>query len=401
MGRVTEQRLWLREPAAWIGSAILRVRRNFSEMRTAGEVCCSETALAAGNYAGGTLHYNYAVPKRQCMQRAEWRLVPGRSAVHLSEHYKLDCDYGTAMMALYKTGDGSDAIYLCANHIGEVQPRAANQNLGDVRLIEAEGNAGSTGGNGARGARAVALATAEVEIPKPVTPVAALPLRSVSNIKAAKVMERPVRAPARDLTYGSAAKALVDEAIWNMATGDFELYRTAVGQGRSVIEAALAAGGQLGVVHRKISEYTIKLESILFESKARISREDALDRPFEQATQEVIASDGMSDTEKDAAIAQIGALQESINKGLECEITPLQAFRVACLIAERVNWGTSANVDEALKPVYRAIYGSARSALRKSAPHAQTLEERLTNLYAARADLDDAIAAKDSQRLTA
>ena len=273
-----------------------------------------------------------AMPKRQCAERARWRLVPGRPAAPLSEHYKLDCDYGTPVMALYKTGDGSDAIYLCANHIGEVQVRVGHQNFGDVRVVEAEA-AGSTGA--AESAVPAAAFVAEVAAPKPVTPIAAVPVRSVKRLKAATVIDRPVRMPARDLTYGNAAKALVDEAIWNMATGDFELYRTALGQGRSTIEAALAAGGQLGVVHRKISEYTIKLEAILFESKARINREEAIDKPFEQATQEIIGNDKMGDAAKDAAIAHIGALQESVNKGLEREISPLQAHRVACAIGEK------------------------------------------------------------------
>jgi hypothetical protein len=322
--------------------------------------------------------------------------VPGRPAAPLSEHYKLDCDYGMPIMALYKNGDGSDAVYLCANHISEVQVRAGNQNLADVRLIEAEAGARAVSND-----NSVSVSVAEVATPKPVTPIAAVPVRSVSSIKAAKIIERPVRTPARDLTYGNAAKALVDEAIWNMATGDFELYKTAIKQGRSTIEAALAAGGQLGVVHRKISEYTIKLEAILFESKARISREEAIDKPFEQATQEIIANEPMSDAAKDAAIEHIGALQESVNKGLEAEITPLQAHRIACAIGERVNWGTSASLAEELRSAYRAVYGNVRSALRKSAPHAQMLEERLVNLFAARADLDHAIAAKDSQRLTA
>lgn len=337
------------------------------------------------------------MPKRQCAERARWRLVPGRPAAPLSEHYKLDCDYGTPIMALYKTGDGNDSIYLCANHIGEVPVRVGQQNFGDVRLVEAE----AAGGVAVADSIApTSVSVAELAAPKPVTPIPA-PVRSVKSLKAATVIDRPVRMAARDLTYGNAAKALVDEAIWNMATGDFELYKTALGQGRSTIEAALAAGGQLGVVHRKISEYTIKLEAILFESKARINREEAIDKPFEQATQEIIANDKMADAAKDTAIAHIGALQESVNKGLEREITPLQAHRIACAIGERVNWGTSAAVAEELRPVYRAVYGSVRSALRKSAPHAQQLEERLVNLFAARADLDHAIAAKNSQRLTA
>jgi hypothetical protein len=325
--------------------------------------------------------------------------VPGRPAAPLSEHYKLDCDYGMPIMALYKNGDGSDAVYVCANHINEVQVRAGSRNFADVRVIE--GEAADHAAPADKVATVSAAEAVAVTAPKPITPIESVPVRSVRSLKAATVIDRPSRTPARDLTYGNAAKALVDEAIWNMATGDFELYKTAIKQGRSAIEAALAAGGQLGVVHRKMSEYTIKLEAILFESKARISREDAIDRPFEQATQEIIANEAMSDAAKDAAMEHIGALQESINKGLEAEITPLQAHRIACAIGERVNWGTSASLAEELRSAYRAVYGTVRSALRKSAPHAQMLEERLVNLFAARADLDHAIAAKDSQRLTA
>jgi hypothetical protein len=354
--------------------------------------------LQQANYAGRSVPYNCGVPKRQCIERAKWRLVPGRPAAPLSEHYKLDCDYGTPIMALYKTGDGSDAVYLCGNHIGEVQVRAGHQNFGDVRVIESEATAAVNGESAAR----AAVSVAEIVAPKPMTPIAPGPARSVKSLKAATSIDRPpVRKFTRDLTYGNAAKALVDEAIWNMAAGDFELYKTALRQGRAPIEAALAAGGQLAIVHRKISEYTIKLEAALFESKARISREEAVDKPFEQATQEIIASDALDDAAKDTAMEHIGALQESINKGLESEISPLQAHRIACAIGERVNWGTSASLGEELRPAYRAVYGSVRSALRRSAPHVQMLEERLVNLFAARADLDHSIASKDSQRLTA
>jgi hypothetical protein len=323
--------------------------------------------------------------------------VPGRPAVHLSEHYKLDCDYGTQVMALYKIGDGSDAIYVCGNHIGEVQARPSNQGLADVRLVAGETSAPDTAVP-----NNVAVPIAATAPPKPVMPKPApVALKTVGAVRMVRAADRPGRAPARDLIYGNAAKALVDESIWNMAPGDFALYRTALQQGRPVIEAALAAGGQLAVVHRKISEYSIKLESVLFESKAKINREDVIDKAFEQAITEIIGNAALGDAEKDAAIAHIGSLQESINRGLEREISPFQAYRVAAMLGERVNWGTGASVSEELKPAYRTVYSSARNALRSSAPHIQILEERLTNLHAAKADLESAVAAKDSQRLTA
>ena len=323
--------------------------------------------------------------------------MPGRPSVRLSEHYKLDCDYGTQMMALYKIGDGSDAIYLCGNHIGEIQARPSSQGLADVRLVAGEANSEEANTTETSVADNPPVAKVEPPSPKP----APVPAKPQNTIRLARLTERPGRIPARDLIYGNAAKALVDEAIWNMAPGDFALYKTAQQQGRSVIEAALAAGGQLAVVHRKISEYSIKLESILFESKAKINREDVIGKAFEQAITEIIANTALADAEKDAAIAHIGSLQESINRGLEREITPFQAYRVAAMLGERVNWGTGASVSEELKAAYRTVYSSARNALRSSAPHIQILEERLTNLHAAKADLELSIAAKDSHRLSA
>src|SRR6185437_4641522 len=173
----------------------------------------------------GALYYNDGVSKRQCIERAKWRLVPGRPAAPLSEHYKLDCVHGMPIMALYKTGDGSDAIYLCANHVREVQVRVGHQNFGDVRVIEGEA---AVAASVVETAAPSPTPVTELEAPKVVASVAAAPVRSAKSLKAATVIDRPpVRMPARDLTFGNAAKALVDEAIWNMATGALEVYKTA------------------------------------------------------------------------------------------------------------------------------------------------------------------------------
>jgi hypothetical protein len=109
---------------------------------------------------------------------------------------------------------------------------------------------------------------------------------------------------------------MVDEAIWNLATGDYEVYRTGLGQGKSAKEAAQAAGGQLAVIHQKISEYTLKLEVVLSESKATINLGETVDKPLEQAVLEIISNGAMSDLEKDTAIQQLGAVQEWVKCGL-------------------------------------------------------------------------------------
>ena len=198
-----------------------------------------------------------------------------------------------------------------------------------------------------------------------------------------------VKSPLRDVsTYGNSVKAMVDEAIWNLAKGDYQAYRTVLQQGKSAREAAQAAGGQFAVIHQKISEYSSRLEALLSESIATINVAETIDKPRDQAVLEIISNDAMSDSEKDAAIQQLGALQEWVKHGLQGDLTPLQANQMLLAIGERLNWGGSADVSEKFESVYRALYGSLKTAIRTAVPAAQNLHDRLTNLYAAKSELE-------------
>ena len=183
---------------------------------------------------------------------------------------------------------------------------------------------------------------------------------------------------------------MVDEAIWNLAKGDCQVYRTALQQGKSATEAAQAAGGQLAVVHRRLSDYTIKLEAVLSESKAIINVEETIDAPLEHSVLEIISNGAMSDLEKDAAIQELGAIQEWVKRGLQGDITPVQANRIALTIGDRLNWGGTADVSEEFKAVYRALYRRLKTAICTAVPEARDLHDRLTNLYAAKSDLESA-----------
>jgi hypothetical protein len=211
-----------------------------------------------------------------------------------------------------------------------------------------------------------------------------------------ETVEPSVRESARDLAYGDGTKALVDETLWNMEPGDFEAYSAALRQGKTAAEAAQVAGGQLAVVHRKISEYTLKIEAVLSKSKVVISAADVIDKPLERAMLEIIGNSAMSDTQKDAAIDHLGAFQEQMKRDLNREITPLQAHRIARFIGDRANWGATSDLSEELKPAYRAVYTTVRNAIRAGVPQAHDLDERLANLYAAKSDLENAPAAKAS-----
>jgi hypothetical protein len=181
---------------------------------------------------------------------------------------------------------------------------------------------------------------------------------------------------------------MVDEVIWNLATGNYQVYKAALHEGKTATDAAQAAGGQLAMVHRKISDYTLKLEVVLSESKAIINVEEAIDKPLEQAMLEIISNGAMSDLEKDAAIQRLGALQECLKHGLQGDIIPLRANQIILAIGDRLNWGGTSDLSEEIKAVYRALYGSLKTSILIAVPEAQNLHDRLTNLYAAKSDLE-------------
>jgi hypothetical protein len=295
-------------------------------------------------------------------------------------HYQLGCDYGTALITIYKEGD---PVFLCASHATAIG-RSDDRCIAGVRLIDAESADGNDlGRNNERIKTPDSAAKHSVYVPS----------KTAGGLAAPKI-ERETnpsqRRPVRDLTYGDCAKALVDETIWNMPTGDFGMYRTALEQGKPITEAAQSAGGQFAIVHRRISEYTLKIEAVLSESKATINVRDVIDKPFEQAVLRIISNVAMSDAEKDAAIDHLGALQQQVNRGLDREIAPLQAYRIGRLIGDRANWGTRSCLSEELESTFRAVYTSIRNAVRAAVPETYDLDERLGNLCAARADLENA-----------
>jgi hypothetical protein len=374
-------------------------------------------------------------------------LLRGQKPQRLSEHYRLECDFGTAVMTIYKTGECNDPLYLCVAHYAEGGYAAANSaenRTAAPALRPAPAAAAETVGPVAPEAPMAPVAGAPVS-PSPFIyrPAAVLPLPLVvparelaapirsqapptasnaapapeivpakpsiapapnSPVQSKPTVARAGRSPGsrtnapRDITYGDSAKALVDEAIWNLPTGDLEAYASALKAGKSPLEAAQAAGGQLAFIHRKIGDYTFKMEMVLSESGAKISSVDVIEKPFEQATLEIIERN-IPDSEKDEALTSLGSLQQTLNGGVGEQMTPLQAHRIALAIGERAGWG-SAQLPDELKPVYRAVYVALRDAVRAIVPLAHNFDERIANLYAAKAELEAAPAASQ-QRLTA
>lgn len=312
-------------------------------------------------------------------------MLRGQPAQRLSVHYRLGCDYGTALIKIYREGD---PVFLCAAHATTIG-RTDDNCIAGVRLIESQPaiEARSAEGNGGAASTAhegVKLQDSPVE--KQGSNVPSKAGGSLTGARTQRETAPTARRTPRELAYGDSAKALVDETIWNMPAGDYQAYTTALQQGKPPAEAAQAAGGQIAIIHRKIGEYTLKIEGVLSESKATINVRDAIDKPFENAVLEIIGNIAMGDVEKDEAIEHLGEFQQQINRGLSSEITPLQAYRIVRAVGDRASWGAS--FDEDLKPGFRGVYQSVRNALRAAVPEACDLEKRLANLCAARSDLE-------------
>ena len=321
------------------------------------------------------------MPKRNCTSRAEWRLQTGKPAEALSPHYWLDCDYGTEVIICWEKG-GNEPIYVCESHAKQLGP--SRDHGPEARVLTAESEPTDDPIKHEDRSSTPIVTDTKVNASASLEPAASLPEAEVGRA----VTCASARSSLRDRTFGNSAKAMVDEAIWNLATGDFEVYRTALQQGKSAREAAQAAGGQLAVIHQRIDDYALKLNAVLLGSKAKINVAETIDKPLEQAMLEIISNDAMSDSEKDAAIQQLGAVQEWVKHGLQGDMTLLQTNQIILAVGERLNWGGSTDVSEEFKPVYRAIYGSLKTAIGIAAPGAQNLHDRLTNLSAAKADLD-------------
>jgi hypothetical protein len=226
-----------------------------------------------------------------------------------------------------------------------------------------------------------------------------LALGAVANAFGSKLargmVNESVGASARDVTYGNPAKALLDNGITTPFTGDLEAYKSALRSGVTPTEAYQAAGGRMGAVATKISQLAPQLNAALSASKAQIPVSQVIDKPLVSAFTEIMNNSAMTQGEKDAAIGQLGALQQSLKEGLGPTISPLQANQLKQMIGDRVNWAGNIAVGDEVKPAYKAVYASLKNAVDSSVPGSAAMNEQLTNLMAARTDLHKLMQAEE------
>jgi len=266
---------------------------------------------------------HYALPKGDCINRSEWRVLPGKPPERLSPYYRLDCEFGTSLMIAWGKY-GNEPIYVCEEHAKELEHSA------DVRA-----SAGNLSGEaGKNNENETSAEAGPVVVPK-----------------------QPSSAPPKSANGSSEAR-------------------------RKTTKSAQSPADRCVAINRLIGELAAQLENILSQSEIIIAVASAIDIPLEQATLEIIQNHAMTETQKDATIQQVGALQELLKQDVGQDITPLKAHQIKQTI------GDSSVVDEA-RPAYRAVYDSLESAIHTAVPKAKHLEKRLANLLKMKAELEN------------
>src|SRR5579862_2744955 len=249
--------------------------------------------------------HNYALPKSHCANRSEWRVPPGKPPERLSPYYQLDCEFGSSLMISWRNY-GSEPIYVCEEHAKELG------HSDDVRASvgSLSGEAGKNNEN--------ETSAGPVAVPKNASSAPSKAASSTSQ--APRKTRKPVQSPAE----------------------------------------------RCAAINRLISELATQLEDMFSQSDAAISVVNTIDISLEQEALEIIGNDAMTETQKDATVQQLGALQESLKQGVGQDITPLRAHRIKQSVGNCLA-GNMSVTDEA-KPGYRAVYDSLENAIHIAVP---------------------------------
>lgn len=261
-------------------------------------------------------------------------MLPGKPPEHLSPYYQLACEFGSSLILSWRN-EGSEPVYVCEEHAKE---------FGDSANVHA--SAGSRSREKSKDNETEALAEGELLVaPKRIS--SAAPIAADIASEAQRKTTRPAQSPAE----------------------------------------------RCAAINQLVSDLATQLENIVSQSETTISVVNTIDSSLEKAALEVIGNQTITETQKDATVQQLGALQESLKQDVGQEITLLQAHRIKQTVRNCLN-GDISVVDEA-KPGYRAVYDSLESAIHTALPKAKRLEERLANLLRMKAEVENFPEAKE------
>jgi hypothetical protein len=309
---------------------------------------------------------NYSMPKSRCKTRSEWRVRPGKSPERLPAHYHLECEFGSDVMLSWRD-DGVEPLYVCEEHAKEIahlaELRSAQVHAVEARSIEVREK---TSGDKLQ----ESLPESE---PKPESAAAVETTAQLASV------------PAPDVA-SELASDVASPALQTASTGESEVPSDADTDSETK-KSPRTRAERCAAIDQLICELAAKVESAFSESETKISVWNTIDAPLEKATQEIIGNQSISDTQKDVALQQLGALQQSLKQDTAEEITPRQANTIKQTVWNSLT-GESAVSDEA-KPAYRAVYDSLDAAIHAATPKVRHLEARVTNLQKMKAELQN------------
>jgi len=239
-----------------------------------------------------------------------------------------------------------------------------------------------------------------------VAPAAEAGVKSVFNSKFARgLVNESVMATPTDVAYGNPAKALLDEGIATPRTGDLEKFKDAIRSGATLQGAAEAAGGRIAAINQKINELAPQLNAKLaaaganraagatFSNLTRIPA-SVVTNPIDEGIQAILKDRGVTAADAQAAIAELQAIRQaalkipSIPGATATAWAPLVANALKQEIGQSTNWAGRERVGELVEPIKKQVYGNLKNSVNAAAPGVADLNERLTNLLAAQADVN-------------
>jgi hypothetical protein len=239
-----------------------------------------------------------------------------------------------------------------------------------------------------------------------VAPTVESGVKSIFNSKLARgLVNESVMAAPSDVAYGNPARALLDERIATPKTGDLEKFKDAIRSGATLQGAAEAAGGRIAAINQKIGQLAPELHQKLaaaganraagatFSNLTRIPVSTVTD-PIDSGIQAILKNRGVTAEDAQAAIKELQALKQaalkvpSVPGATTTAWAPVEANAVKQEIGRSINWQGRERIGQLVEPIRREVYGNLKNSVNAAAPGTAALNERLTNLLAAQADVN-------------
>lgn len=209
-------------------------------------------------------------------------------------------------------------------------------------------------------------------------------------------VNRSLGALPKELKYANPANAIDREGIWKTAAGDWNEYLQARRAGATVDEAATRAGGRFGAVISKINELSPQLNTLLSQSDTQIPVAEAIDKPLQEEMNRIIDQTALDDTQKNRFVNKIARLEKSWhdNLGNKETLSPAELNKFKQDLGETMSgWGKNLRdmPDDNIQKTYVAVYEAAKDAVNKAVPDAAELNNRVSDLLAARNSLENLV----------